>query len=68
MKYVFVALVVVLWAFSANAVTKDLDKFSLLKCIDKSELVFVGTVQLLSYHERDNIVFDGRTRFSMSTF
>ncbi len=59
MKYVFVALVVVLWAFSANAVTKDLDKFSLLKCIDKSELVVVGTVQLLSNHERNNIVHDG---------
>ncbi len=61
MKYVFVALLVVLCAVMAYGATEqpDLDDYSLLKCIDKSEVVFVGTVQLLSYHARDNIVYDG---------
>ena len=42
-----------------NRKQQDLDDYSLLKCIDKSELVFVGTVQLLSYHDRQNVMPDG---------
>ena len=59
--YVFAVVMFVLFAFAVNAeeVQQDLDNYSLLKCIDKSEFIAVGTVKLKTYHARDNIVYDG---------
>ena len=49
--YVFAVVMFVLFAFAVNAEMgqQDLDDFSLLKCIDKSEFIAVGTVALKTY-------------------